>query len=75
MDQEILDVCKDECCKETTEEEFMKSSRTFHAFKDNNIIFTNQNSKKDTQHNVINIADAALQNEIDRNKRGAVSWE
>ena len=53
----------------------MKYLWTFHVFKYSNTIFTNQNIKKDDQHNVINFIDTALQNGIDSNKRGAVSWE
>ena len=74
-DQNILDVCKDEHYEGTTEEEFMKSSCALHVFQENNTIFTNQNSKKDAQHNVINVVDAALQNGVHSNKRHAVSWE
>ena len=48
----------------------MKSLYTFHVFQENNINLSNQNSKKDTQRNIINIADNTIQKGI-----GALSRE
>ena len=50
-----MNVHKDEHSKETTDGEFRRFLCMFYAFKDNNIILTNKNIKKDNQHHIVNI--------------------
>ena len=63
-----------DCFIECTEEEFEKTLRKFHCFKDNHILFDNKSKKSENQHTVVNMKTTTRKNKDDSVKRGAVRW-